>query len=123
MIHFSRIHFNESAELKSGYLLNGVLFLDEVIPIDTSISGTIFHTLKLVIDNKSQLSTKVYLDRNLIGSVQEHFVPRLKGGVFILNNFEAVALFKNFELKECRIYDEEGNCMNGKYQTLLFSLV
>ena len=52
--------------------------------------------------------------------VQEHFVPRLKGGVFILNDFEAVALFKNFELKECRIYDEEGNCMNGKYQTLSF---
>ena len=109
--------------MRSGYLLNGAKFPDEIIAINTSISGTIFHTLRLVIDNASKLSTLVFLDGNLIGSLQEHFIPRLKGGVLTLNNREGVALFKNFRLKECRVYDEEGNCLNGKLDIKLILIL
>ena len=45
--------------------------------------------------------------------VQEHFVPRLKGGVFILNRFEGVALFKNFLLRECNNFGQNGTCLEG----------
>ena len=99
--------------MRSGYALNGAILQDEIIKINTPIFGTLFHRLRLVIDNASKMSTRVFLDGNLIGSFQEHFVPRLKGGVFTFNNREGVALFKKFQLTECRIYDEEGNCLNG----------
>ena len=57
-----------------------------------------YHTLKLVVNNNSQNSTEVFLDEKLFGTIQEHFVSRLKGGVFVLNKFEGVALFKKFKL-------------------------
>ena len=108
-----RIHRNSSGRLISGYLLNGVLTEDENVPINRSISGTIFHSLRLVVDNRSLMSTRVYLDDQFIGSVQEHFVPRLKGGIFILNRFEGVALFKNFSLRECNNFGQNGTCLEG----------
>ena len=109
----NRIHRNSSGRLVSGYLLNGVLTEDENVPINRSISGTIFHSLRLVVDNRSLMSTRVYLDDQFIGSVQEHFVPRLKGGIFILNRFEGVALFKNFSLRECNNFGQNGTCLEG----------
>ena len=108
-----RIHRNSSGRLVSGYLLNGALTIDENIPINGTIPGTIFHSLRLVVDNRSLMSTKVYLDDQLIGSIQEHFVPRLKGGVFILNRFEGGALFKNFSLRECNNFGQNGTCLEG----------
>ena len=78
--------------------------------IDKTVQGTTFHSLKLISDNNSSLSTKVYLDNQFIGSFQEHFAPRLKGGVFIVNEFGTVALFKNFYLKQCDEFNENGKC-------------
>ena len=40
-------------------------------------------------------------------------VPRLKGGIFILNMFEGVALFKNFSLQECNNFGQNGTCLEG----------
>ena len=94
----NRIHRNSSGRLVSGYLLNGVLTEDENVPINRSISGTIFHSLRLMVDNRSLMSTRVYLDDQFIGSVQEHFVPRLKGGVFVTHKFRSVGLFRNFKI-------------------------
>ena len=93
--------------------MNGIISVDEGFAINGSISGTIFHALKLVVDNRSLKSTKVYLDDQFIGSIQEHFVPRLKGGVFVLNKFEGVALFKNFSLRECNNFSQNGTCLEG----------
>ena len=93
--------------------MNGSKTVDEKAPIKTSISGTIFHSLRLVVDNRSLKSTKVYLDDRFIGSIQEHFAPRLKGGVLVLNKFEGVALFKNFSLRECNNFGKNGSCLEG----------
>ena len=97
----------------SGYLLNGLINVDENVSISGSVSGTIFHSLRLVVDNRSLKSTKVYLDNQFIGSIQEHFVARLKGGVFVLNKYEGVALFKNFSLRECNNFSQNGTCLEG----------
>ena len=114
MFHYIfRIHKNDSGRLVSGYLLNGIISVDESFSINRSVSGTIFHSLKLVVDNRSLKSTKVYLDDQFIGSIQEHFVTRLKGGVFVLNKYEGVALFKNFSLRECNNFSPNGTCLEG----------
>ena len=94
----------------SGYKLKGEYFLDERIFINQTVIGTKFHSLRLVIDNNSRLSTKIYLDKQFIGSFQEHFAPRLKGGVFVVNKYGTVGLFKNFYLRECNKFDENGKC-------------
>ena len=100
----------------SGYRLNGKTFLDENFLINGTTSGTIFHSLRLLIDNESIKSTKVFIDGKLLGSIQEHFVSRLKGGVFVLNHCKGVALFRNFVLKECKKFDDDGKCTSyGKY--------
>ena len=105
-----RINKNSSAMLVSGYRLNGKTFLDEKFPINGTTSGTRFHSLRLVIDNDSSKSAKVFVDKKLFGSIQEHFVSRLKGGVFVLNHCKGVALFRNFVLKECKKFDDDGKC-------------
>ena len=109
-----RIHNSGNSSLTSGYRVDGLQFLDEEVDLNVSVSGTIFHSLRLVIDNTSLMSTKVFLDNNLVGSFQEHFVSRLKGGVFILNNHGGVAVFKNFRIKKCNNFDQEGRCEDGK---------
>ena len=81
--------------------------------LNQTVEGTIFHSLRLVIDNNAIQSTKVYLDDHLIGSVQEHFVPRLKGGVFVTHKLENVGLFKNFEISGCKEFSSGGNCLDG----------
>ena len=86
------------------------MFLTEKVKIKRSISGTKFHKLRVVIDNESRMSTKVFLDNEYFGSYQEHFVSRLKGGVFALNRFKGVALFKNFTLMGCKHFNREGKC-------------
>ena len=98
----------------SGYRLRGEYYYDERILIDQTVEGTIFHSLRLVIDNQSVQSTKVFLDKILIGSFQEHFVPRLKGGVFVTHKFGSVGLFQNFKIKGCNKFNALGNCIDGK---------
>ena len=71
--------------------------------------GTMYHTLKLVVNNDSPNSTEVFLDEKLFGTIQEHFVSRLKGGVFVLNKFEGVALFKKYKLNSI---DKGQYCMH-----------
>ena len=66
-----------------------------------------------MIDNNSVESTKVYLDDNLVGSFQEHFIPRLKGGVFVTNEFGSVGFFKKFNVKGCDEFDSGGKCIEG----------
>ena len=66
--------------------------------------------MRLVIDNMSPKSTKVYLDDHFVGSFQEHFVSRLHGGVFVLNEYKALALFKNFSLAACNNFSADGRC-------------
>ena len=68
--------------------------------------------MRLVIDNVSLKSTKVYLDDRFFGSFQEHFVSRLQGRVFVLNEYNAVALFKNFSLSACNNFNVNGRCTN-----------
>ena len=88
---------NDSA-LKSGYRLKGKYFLDDRTSLNTSVPGNIFHSLRVVVDKTSLQSTKVFLDKVFIGSFKEHFVPRLKGGVFVVNKVGSVGLFQNFNL-------------------------
>ena len=99
--------------LGSGYCLHGEYYYDEKVMINQTVEGTIFHSLRLVIDNNAIQSTKVYLDDNLVGSVQEHFVPRLKGGVFVTHKLENVGLFKNFRISGCTEFSSGGNCLDG----------
>ena len=97
----------------TGYRLHGEYYYDEKIQIDQTVDGSSFHSLRLVVDNDPGRSTKVYLDESLVGTFQEHFVPRLKGGVFVTHKRGSVGLFRNFEIKtsKCNIgLDSEGNC-------------
>ena len=120
MISSNRIHnnavppppksVNSSTSLIAGYKLDGEYFLDERVSINKTVLGTTFHSLRLVIDNDSSLSTKIYLDHQFIGSFQEHFAPRLKGGVFVVNKFGTVGLFKNFAIEGCDKFNEKGLC-------------
>ena len=104
---------NNAPAFTAGYRLNGNYFIDERITIDQTVLGTKFHSLRLVIDNDSRLSTRIFLDDRFIGSFQEHFAPRLRGGVFIVNRFGSVGLFKNFNIKGCENgFDALGNCGN-----------
>ena len=103
------------AALVSGYRLNGKYFHDERLSINTSVPGNIFHSLRVVVDKNSIKSTKVFLDNIFIGSFKEHFVPRLKGGVFVVNKVGSVGLFQNFNIKGCKNYNEDGQCVDGKY--------
>ena len=91
------------AALRSGYRLHGEYNEDERIILNTTVKGTVVHSLTLVIDNKSDQSTKVYLDEQFVGSFQEHFVSRLKGGVFVTHKTGNVGLFQNFEIKACNV--------------------
>ena len=102
------------ATFTPGYRLDGEYFFDDPIPINKTVPGNIFHKLRIVIDMMSVQSTKVFLDNNLLGAFQEHFVPRLKGGVFVSNKYGSVGLFRNFNLKGCRNFSEEGDCIDGK---------
>ena len=104
---------NKSA-FYSGYRLHGEYYYDERITINQTTEGSIFHSLRLVIDNNSVQSTKVFLDRNLVGSFQEHFIARLKGGVFVTHQQGSVGLFQNFRIEKCDYLDSSGNCINGK---------
>ena len=105
---------SNGAALMSGYCLNGEYYLDDRIPVNTNVPGNIFHSLRVVVDKTSIQSTKVFLDGNFIGSFKEHFVPRMKGGVFVVNQVGSVGLFQNFNLKGCKKYDENGLCLDGK---------
>ena len=67
-----------------------------------------------MIDNNSVQSTKVFVDGNLVGSFQEHFAPKLKGGVFVLNQYHSTGLFKNFRIEPCDSFNSEGACIEGK---------
>ena len=98
----------------SGYRLNGKYFRDDCISINKSVPGNIFHSLRVVVDKNSIKSTKVFLDNSFIGSFKEHFVPRLKGGVFVVNKAGSVGLFQNFDIKGCKNYNEDGQCVDGK---------
>lgn len=96
-----------------GYRLNGEYFLDERIAINRSAPGNIFHSFRVVVDKSSIQSTKVFLDNVFVGSFIEHFVPRLKGGVFVVNEVGSVGLFENFKFKVCKNYNENGQCPDG----------
>ena len=98
----------------SGYRLLGRQYLSKEIALNGSFSSTKFHKLKLAIDHKSSKSTKMYLDNQFLGSFREHFVSRLKGGVFVLSKQNAVGLFRNFTLTPCNNFNEEGQCTDLK---------
>ena len=105
-----RLHNNSDAKLVTGYQYNGERIVTKRKDVLGSTSGTIYHNIRVVIDNSSLRSTKVFLDNRMIGSFQEHFVARLKGGVFVLREFKSVALFQNFVIQSCHHFDESGNC-------------
>ena len=109
-----------NAALMSGYRLKGEYFLDDRIFVNRPVPGNIFHSFRVVVDKTSVQSTKVFLDRVFIGSFKEHFVPRLKGGVFVVNKVGSVGLFQNFNLKGCKNYNEDGLCLDGKYSIQYF---
>ena len=101
--------------------MDGKTFVDDRVTIQQPVLGTKYHSLRLVIDNNSNSSTKIFLDQIFIGSFQEHFAPRLKGGVFIVNEFGSVGLFQNFKIHECKNeFDANGNC--GKYSIKFFNI-
>ena len=115
LIIIYRVENATNARFTSGYRLEGSYVFGENVRIIQSFHGTKYHSLRLVVDNNSLNSTKVFLDGTLIGSVQEHFVSRLKGGVFVLNSSGSVGLFKNFRIKECNQFYSNGECSDGKY--------
>ena len=95
----------------TGYRLDGKTFVNDRVTIQQPVLGTKYHSLRLVIDNNSNLSTRLFLDQTFIGSFQEHFAPRLKGGVFIVNESGSVGLFQNFKIKGCKNgFDTNGDC-------------
>ena len=98
---------------QAGYLHNGVNKLTDQIQYAGKIDGTRYHTLRLVIDNTSPHSVKVYLDGVKMGAFQEHFAPKLKGGVLTYHGYGNVGLFKNFEMSACRNFNEAGKCIDG----------
>ena len=103
----------------AGYRLHGEYYYDEKMLINQTVDGSSFHSLRLVVDNSYGRSTKVFLDDSMVGSFQEHFVPRSKGGVFVTNEFGSVGLFRNFKIKttKCDIgLDSEGNCKGSNFQ-------
>ena len=107
----------------AGYRLHGEYYYDEKILINQTVYGSRFHSLRLVVDKSNGRSTKVFLDDSMVGSFQEHFVPRLKGGVFVTHKFGSVGLFRNFKIttSKCNIgLDSDGNC---KGNCFLISLI
>ena len=87
--------------------------------INQTVDGSSFHSLRLAVDKEPGRSTKVFLDESLVGTFQEHFVPRLKGGVFVTHKRGSVGLFRNFEIitSKCNIgLDSEGNCKGNIFQ-------
>ena len=94
--------------------------------INQTVDGSSFHSLRLVVDNDPGRSTKVFLDESLAGSFKEHFVPRLKGGVFVTHKFGSVGLFQNFKISfsKCNIgLDAQGNCKGNFAIDFLFDYV
>jgi len=103
-----------SPTFNTGYRLHGEYYNDEKIVINQTVDGSSVHSLRLVVDNDAGRSTKVFLDESLVGTFQEHFVPRLKGGVFVNHRFGSVGLFRNFRIttSKCNIgLDSQGNCI------------
>ena len=87
--------------------------------INQTVDGSSFHSLRLVVENDPGQSTKVFLDESLVGTFKEHFVPRLKGGVFVTHKFGSVGLFRNFKIttSKCTIgLDTQGNSEKFKHQ-------
>ena len=108
----------------AGYRLDGEYYYDEKIVINQTVDGSSFHSLRLVVDNDYGRSTKVFLDDSMVGSFQEHFVPRLKGGVFVTHKNGSVGLFRNFKITEPRCdfgLDSEGNCRGNHFQLVSLS--
>jgi len=108
---------NQSKTVKptfnTGYRLHGDYYYDEKIVIDQTVDGSSIHSLRLVVDNDPGRSTKVFLDGSLVGTFQEHFVPRLKGGVFVTHRLGSVGLFRSFQIStsKCNVgLDSHGNC-------------
>jgi len=99
----------------SGYRLNGEIFFDERVILETNIPSNVFHSLRIVIDKSSIRSTKVFVDDTYVGHFREHFVTRLKGGVFVFNKFGSVGLFENFVLKGCKRFDENAECKDDNW--------
>ena len=114
---------NNTPALRSGYCIGGSCIQDEHIEIQFDVEGTIYHSLRLVVDNNSVHSTKVYLDRKLVGSFQEHFEPILTGGVFVVNSHQGGGLFKNFVLKPCNQFDVNGACIKGTTLSLIIQKI
>ena len=91
--------------------MDGEYFFDERGVVDQFVLGTKFHSVKLLIDNNSNNSTKIFFDKQYIGAFQEHFAPRSKGGAFLVNKVSSVGLFRNLEIRECENgFDDVGNC-------------
>ena len=104
----------------SGYRLNGEFFFDERVVLETNIPSNVFHSLRVVIDKSSIRSTKVFVDDTYVGHFREHFVTRLKGGVFVFNKFGSIGLFENFVLKGCKRFDENAECKDGECILIVF---
>ena len=96
--------------------MDGKYFFDERVVVDQIVLGTKFHSLKLVIDNDSNHSTKLFFDKEYIGAFQEHFAPRSKEGVFKVIEIGGVGLFRNSGMFFAKGSDEIGNC--GMYYLL-----
>ena len=106
----------------TGYRLYGECYYDEKIEIDQTVDGSSIHSLRLVVDNDPGRSTKVYLDESLVGTFQEHFVPRLKGGVFDTHKLGSVGLFRNFQIStsKCNVgLDSQGDCEGNTTPSLI----
>ena len=95
---YHRFH-SSSGRFQTGYVKGGEFKLPKEIAYSGNVDGTIFYTLRLVVDNSSSKSTKVFLDGIKMGDFQEHFPSKMKGGVFTYQGYGNVGLFKNFEMR------------------------
>ena len=114
-------HSSKTPAFTSGYRLNGEYFFDERAVLNKSVPSNIFHSLRIVVDKASIQSTKVFVDESYVGCFREHFVSRLKGGVFVVNKYKSVGLFENFILKGCKNFNENGICMDGEFNFMVCS--
>ena len=112
-MQISRVH-GTPERFQTGHVLKGKRFYGEKIAHPGTLDGSRYHNLRLVVDNSSDKSVKVFLDGVKMGAFQEHFAPRLKGGVFTIHSFENIGLFKNFAIEGCKNFNEIGQCTDSK---------
>ena len=113
--------------IQVGYMFNGRLMDTTSIILDGAISENVWHKLALTVEKDSNSTVEVFFDDKYVGSFKENLAPRDVGGVITISKcflptaagcscpncekpLEAMALFKNFEVGRCVLFNSIGQC-------------